>query len=468
MDLKKLFGEETDQSKIIKVLKEKSECVMEWGAIEKEYNPKLHPIVTDPELRRRKKRERVAKITYGLQKLATRRMTQMAFSIPVKRIYNIGQDEVKKQQAAAIEAIYKLARINSHNMKRFHAFFAACEICTVWFPVKVDEHNKYGFKTKFDLKCKTYTPMDKSFSKLENALLYPLMDENGRMIAMSFEYEIVSGDNKERFFQTYTSDTQKKWKEENGEWKIVPIAETLTLGKIPAIYLNRPIPIWEDTSDNVTEIELTLSQERDIIKKNSAPLVKVRGELMNAGEKKDDDAPREVYQLKGEGDVSYVTWDQQIEAMKFMVDTLKQNIEEELQLPNLSLENTKGLGAMSGEARKTLLTDAHLKVGEEAGDIIEMFEREFNVIKAYVALMNPDWKTSINELECEHIVSPFIQNDESATVDKYMKATGGKAILSQKTAIQQAGFVEDAESELKQIQDEEAVSNALNVFQTAQ
>lgn len=467
MDLKKLFNEEVEQQKIIDVLKQKSECVMEWGAIEKEYNPKLHPIVTDPELRRRKKRERVAKITYGLQKLATRRMTQMAFSIPVKRIYS-ATDELKRQQSMAIEQIYKLARINSHNMKRFHAFFAACEICTVWFPVKVEEHNKYGFKSKFDLKCKTYTPMDKRFSKMENALLYPLMDENGRMVAMSFEYEIVSGDKTEKFFQTYTSDTQKKWKEENGEWKIVSIVETLTLGKIPAIYLNRPIPVWEDTSDNVTEIELTLSQERDIIKKNSAPLVKVRGELINAGEKKDDDSPREVYQLKGDGDVSYVTWDQQIEAMKFMVDTLKQNIEEELQLPNLSMENVKTLGAMSGEARKTLLTDAHLKVGEESGDIVEMLEREFNVIKAYVAQMNPAWAGTIHELECEHVVTPFIQNDESATVDKYMKATGGKAILSQKTAIAQTGLVEDPEAELKQIQDEEAVTNALNVFTPAQ
>jgi len=153
--------------------------------------------------------------------------------------------------------------------------------------------------------------------------------------------------------------------------------------------------------------------------------------------------------------------------MKFMVSTLKQNIEEELQLPNLSLENVKGLGAISGEARKTLLTDAHLKVGEESGDIVEFFEREFNVIKAFVGEMKKDWKDSINELECEHIITPFIQNDESATIDKLMKATAGKQIMSQKEAIGQAGLVENIDAELEQIQKEELAANAVSAFPTS-
>lgn len=465
MEIKKLLSE-TDQDKVVEKLKSTKVDIMKWSQIEAEYNPQLHPIVTDPKLRKQKK-DRVAKITYGLQKLATRRMTQMAFSIPVNRIYNIGKDETRKAQAYAIEQIYKTARINSHNMKRFHAFFAACEICTVWFPVKGEAHSKYGFETKYEIRCKTFSPMSKKFSKLGQANLYPLFDDDGKLIAISFEYSILKEGNEVSHFLTYYQGGQRKWENINNKWVVTTYKEELPIKKIPAIYLNRPIPIWEDTSENITEIELTLSQERDIIKKNSAPLVKITGKLVGDN-KRDSDSPREVYQLEGDGDVAYVTWDQQIEAMKFMVDTLKQNIEEELQLPNLSLENVKGLGAMSGEARKTLLTDAHLKVGEESGDIIEMLEREFNVIKHFLSLIKPDWKDSLESLECEHVITPFIQNDEAATIDKYIKATGGKAIMSQRTAITQSGLVDDADDELELIKKEDEANNMLNMFPPAE
>lgn len=467
MDIKKIL-ELTEQNKIIEQLKLKSVEVPSWSDIETEYCPNKHPIVTDKKLRKDKRGERVARITYGLQKLVTRRMTQMAFSIPVNRLYNTGNDELKKKQAYAIEQIYKSARINTHNKSRFHAFFAACEFCTLWFPVKGQEHTRYGFKTKYELKCKTYSPMEKKLSRLEQSELYPLLDENGHMVAMSYEYTIESNGNEDRYFHTFTAGGQYKWRIVDGKWNRIDINPVLPIQKIPAVYISRPIPIWEDTSENVTEIELTLSQERDIIKKNSAPLVMISGKFVEGMAKKDDDSPREVYQLENNGSVQYVTWDQQIEAMQFMVETLKKNIDEELQLPNLSLENTKGLGAMSGEARKTLLTDAHLKVGEESGAIIELLEREFNVIKEFVAILNPEWKDSIHELDCEHVITPFTQNDETSTIDKYVKATGGKPVLSQRTAIQQTGLVDDAEAELKQIQSETAVENSITLFPTAE
>lgn len=473
MTAKEIINQDRKVEDIITDLKNKCVNVMKWSQIEKEYDPKKHPIKIDKTLRKDKLKkdgstEKVARITYGLQKLSTRRMTQMAFSIPVKRIYNVGTDETKKEQAKAIELIYKLARINSMNMKRMHAYFAACEICTVWFAVKKEQkHGKYGFETNFELKCRTYSPMDEKFSRLENATLYPLFDNIGDMIAFSFEYVVTENKKDITYFETYSKDLKKVWKKVDGQWVDVTIDIPISLGKIPAIYLTRPIPIWEDTSSNVTEIELTLSRESDIIKKNSAPLVKVTGDFSSGSEIDTSDSPREVYRLKEGGNVEYITFDQAIEAMKFMVSTMKQNIEEELQLPNLSLENVKGLGAISGEARKTLLTDAHLKVGEESGDIIEFFEREFNVIKAFVGEMKKEWKESINDLECEHIITPFIQNDESATIDKLMKATAGKQIISQKEAINQAGLVENVDAELAQIQKEEQVSKTLDTFQPA-
>ena len=44
-------------------------------------------------------------------------------------------------------------------------------------------------------------------------------------------------------------------------------------------------------------------------------------------------------------------------------------------MPNLSMTNVKSLGNIGADARKTLLADAHMKVGEEKDDIIWAFDR---------------------------------------------------------------------------------------------
>lgn len=138
-----------------------------------------------------------------------------------------------------------------------------------------------------------------------------------------------------------------------------------------------------------------------------------------------------------------------------------------VQLPDLSFENIKGLGVISGEAIKNLLTDAHLKVGDEQGVFLEFFDREFNLIKAYLRMMNPEWAEALEEVEVEHIITPFVQNDEMNEIEKSVKATGGKPVLSQKSAMKRLG-VENAEEEYNEILREEEQQNQrqmIDIFQ---
>jgi hypothetical protein len=472
MTLIEIFTKERNIAEIIADLKVKTVIVRSWAHSSKEYDPTRHEIVTNKTLRPDKRRangkiDKVARITYGLQKLSVKRMTQMAFSIPVKRVYVTGTDKTKIDQSKAIEAIYKEARINAVNSKRMHAYFAACEIATIWYVVPTETHNLYGFPTKWKLRCRSYSPMEEKFSRIEQSSIYPLKDRFGDLIALSFEY-VITEDNKEvTYFETYTKTAKFVWKQIDGEWSEVSDPSLISIEKIPAGYMSRPIPIWEDSTTTTQEIEFTLSRGSDIIKKNAAPVLVIKGELQGTTTAPEGSLAREVYQIKGDGGVEYATWQQQIEAQKFHISTLKQNVEEELQLPNLSMENMKGLGAISGEARKTLLTEAHLKVGDESGDIIEMLEREFNVIKAFVGEMNTAWKDSIGELKAEHIITPFIQNDEQATIDKLSKATGGKAMLSRKEAVNILDWVDDKEAEIAQLDLEEQQSNSVDAFTTS-
>ena len=130
------------------------------------------------------------------------------------------------------------------------------------------------------------------------------------------------------------------------------------------------------------------------------------------------------------------------------------------QMPDISFENMKGLGNIGFDARQTMLTDAHLKIGDEAGAWIEFLERECNVIKAFLKVFGPkEWQNDIDNIDVEHVITPFIQNDEMAEINRRMKANGGKAIESQLESIQRFGESDDAQATLEQIQKEEKTAS---------
>lgn len=454
---------QTDISDIISSLKKKNVIVPKWEDLRSEYDVMEHEVMTDQIERKDRKGVKAARITYGMQKLATRRMTQMAFTLPVKRTYKHGNDSLKMEQAKALERLYYKARIDSLNKKRFKAYFASCEMATIWYVVEQD-NNDYGFNSKYKLRQVTYSPMDEKFSGLEQAEIYPLFDEYGDMIALSVEFMHKEDEKEVYYFETYTSEKKYSWKKVDGVWIDNGVSK-VPIGKIQGAYINRSAPIWEDQTNNIREIEYTLSRQSDIIRRNTAPVMKVKGRLIDTPAPQSD-VSREVYQFENDGDVDYVKPPVDHESVDSFVNMLKNNIAEELQLPSLALKDITSIG-LTEESRKQILIDAHLKVGEEEGDIIEFLSREGNVLKAFLGLMNAKWKDSIGELEVEHEIVPFVMNSETTDIENLSKATGGKPIMSQRTAIQRAGYIseEEIDEEIKRIREEEEASLNTDLFQ---
>ena len=442
---------------IINDLKEKSVCVPSWDKLIKDYEPTMHDIVTDTVTRQNKVRsdgtvEQASRIYIGLEKLLTKRMTEFMFSIPVKRIYhNIEDNPTRQQIAKTIEAIYKYARIDSENIKRGNAYFASCEVFTIWYTVE-SPNTLYGFTSRYKLKCKTYSPMD-------GVKLYPLLDELGDMIAMSFEYTKKVKDEQITFFETYTANMHYKWKQEGSGWELVKSEPVATL-KIPGVYAYCSVPIYHGLSYIRKEIEYTLSRNSDVIAYNSAPILKIAGGIKGSENKGES---RRVYRVEQNGDVAYVSWAQSIEALKYHVDTLVKLFWSQSQMPDISFENMKSLGNIGFDARQTLLTDAHLKVGDESGAWIEAFERECSVIKAFLKMMNVTWKGEVDNVEVEHVITPFIQNDEKSEIEKWVTASGGKAVVSQLEAIKNLGISTDPQETLSQIQKEDETASRIRV-----
>lgn len=453
----------SSSSAIINKLKDLSISLPKWkGCLEKDYNPDKHEILGDTVRLRDKVLkdggvEKSARITVGLEKLLCKRMSEFTFAIPVKRIYsNVDDNEKRKAVVKALEAIYKTARIDSENLKRGNAFYASCQLFTVWYAVK-KPNTLYGFQSEYKLKCKTYSPMD-------NYKLYPFFDEMDDLIAMSIEYEKTVADKTITYFETYTEDSHYIWKsEEAGTWDMVnkrveedgtiTYGDELAIFKIPGVFIMRKEAIYKDVSVLRNEIEYTLSRNSNVIAYNSAPIIKVSGAVK--GQEQINESQR-IFRVENGGDVSYVSWSQAIESLKYHVDCMLKLFWQQAQMPDISFENMKSLGNIGYDARQTLLTDAHLKVGDESGSWIEFLDREANVVKAFLKLMNTELAPEVDNVDVEHVLTPFIQNDELSEINKRMKANGGKPIESQLESIQKYGQSDDASATLKQIQHEQA------------
>ncbi len=454
-----ILGNSPTDEQTIAALREKTIIVPPWrGAkgLEREYNPYRHPVMDKgkyPDRIRDGRIREVTRIPIALQRLAVSRMTSILTATPIKHIYKPENDR-QKEVARYLDKIFERTYFDTLNTERLDMLFAACEVMTLWYAVE-DRNGRYGFDSPLKLRTRLFSPT-------LGDELYPLFDETGDMTAMSVGYTRGTGRRRVQFFDTYTAARHIQWSTEGGTWAKTA-DEAITLGKIPAVYMWRPTPIWEKTSEIVSELEWTLSRNGNYICDNSKPLLAVcADEVINYGEEKDSNhESRSVAQFPAGASVSYVTWQQATESMKFHSDTLRSLFFTQLQLPDWSFEKMSLLG-LSGEAMQQLFIDARMKGTKEAARLQEPFDREVNVVKAFLKVMLPDgYSADIDALPVSVEFRPFSTTATKDIVENLIAANGGKPLASQRETVERLGWSNDVDQTLAEINDENA-GDALN------
>ena len=489
MDIQELIRRAGNGENVIGDFSAKSVTVPPWYELEKEYNPQMHPVMdkseypditiyeeqdsdsmTDEFGQPKKIKvavgvEKVSRVTYALQSLAVKRTTELCFGIPVKRQYN-PQNDRQKEISNYIEKIFDKNHIDTVNIERGRMLFASCEIMTLWYGVK-QKNDAYGFNSELKVRCVTYSPM-------QGDQLYPLFDEMGDLVALSVAYKRKVENEEVSYFDTYTAEKHIRWSNEKedksavgpqSEMRVV-LNEDINIGKIPAVYMYRPTPVWENTSWIVYEMEWAVSRNGNYLRKNSRPILMaaVSEELQFGKSPATDQAFRDIVQYPAGSDLKYVTWPGAVDNLKFYIYELRQMFFTQLQLPDWSYENMK-TSPMSGEARKQLFIDCHLKVKDESGRWLEFFDREVNVIKAFLKIMLPEeWAKDIDELPVKNVISPFTITSDADNVAILVNATGGKQLMSQETAVAKLGMVDDSADELTKIRAEQQVEQLIDTL----
>lgn len=454
-----LNSTELTSTQKLDTLKAKSVLVPQWSGakgLQGEYEPSMHPVMN-----RRLYQDiindgvvtPVTRITLNFQKLAVKRMTELVCGIPVKRVYSPENDK-QKEVAGYLEKIFTRTRIDSVNNERLTMLYAGCEVVTLWYATK-QENDAYGFHSQVKLRCCNYSPM-------QGDELYPLFDEYGDMVAMSVAYKRKVGRKTVNYFDAYTSTKHYKFSNEGGVMELVT-DEAITLMKIPAVYAYRPTPVWENQSYKVFEMEWALSRNGNYLRENSRPIFAVfaneevsYGDAPTAAEETEGGDGRaggfkDVAQFPAGSSAQYITWQQAVDNLKFYIEQLRSLFFTELQLPDWSYEKMSQQ-ALSGESRKQMFIDAQLKVKDESGRLLEFFDREVNVVKAFLKVMlGADYARDIDALQVETQITPFAINDEKDIIANLTAANGGMPIISQRESIEQLGWSDDVDQTLKEI-----------------
>ena len=453
MTIEEILNSEETAAQIIAALKEKTISVPLWRGrfgLVQEFDPTKHPVMNKskyPDIVTDEGIEYVTRVTCDLQRLAVKRMTELVTGIPVKRVYSPENDR-QKEIAGFLEKILTKNRIDSVNIERCNMLFGGCEVVTLWYAVE-QKNTLYGFDSALKIRCRNFSPM-------LGDDLYPLFDEYGDMIAMSIGYTRKNGRKLVQYFDTYTATKHIKWSTVNGDWEEVE-NENITLGKIPVSYVWRPTPIWEDTSKTVYEIEWSLSRNGNYLRENSKPLFVVfADDMISYGDEKSPNKEfRSVMQYPKGSTAQYITWAQAVENLKFYVDTLRNLFFTQLQLPDWSYEKMSQQ-ALSGESRKQMFIDAQLKVKDESGRLIEFFDREINVVKAFLKVaLGESYAADIDALNVEVQITPFTITDEADTITNLTTANGGKPLISHRESIEMYGHSTDVDKTMQEIAEED-------------
>lgn len=276
--------------------------------------------------------------------------------------------------------------------------------------------------------------------------LYPVFDEHGNMVAFGRGYTVE----KTKYVEVYTDDEIITYTKRTN-WEETDRKENM-LGKIPVIYYRREKPEWSDVQDLIERYETMLSNFADSNDYFASPIVKIKGKVNGFADKGESG---KMITMEENADASYLTWDQAPEAIKLEKETLQELIFSMTQTPDISFQQMKGLGAnVSGVALKLMFLDAALKTLRHQEVFGEALQRRINILKKGMSLISNTVEPAIN-LQVEPEFTFYMPQNDEELIRMLITATGGRAVMSRRTAVENNPFTINPEKEMEDINDDE-------------
>ena len=311
----------------------------------------------------------------------------------------------------------------------------------------------------------------KIVSPLKGDILYPYFDEDtDDLIAFGREY--TRG--KENRYDLYLMNEQgfcEIWRYINEKplqtSVILPDGqEGQTHNRTVTQYTKLPIVFWEqesgeceDTDAIITELETGFSDYLTQLGYTADPILFGKGKAMNlpakgvAGKFIETDDPA--------GDLKYLTPDNATEARDLQFRMLQKYIFSLNRSVLLDLDTLKGLGAVSGAALERYLIDVYMDGADrQMGSWGKGVQRMVNWLTSQWSLLE---NTTEKGLRIDVVFTKYSLQDDLERVTLALLANGNKPVVDLETSIGIAGLVDNVQSTMTKIKEEEAEVASSNI-----
>ena len=404
----------------------------------------------------------VVRVGIAWQKIIVERRVGFMLSDPVKTnaIYSNGEPTDKeKKLCAMVEKVLNDNKMDYRNKEILRRKLTEMEVAVIWY---------YTFdpltEPKFWLKCKVLSPT-------LGDTLYPLFDAFGSMVSFARGYKLRESGKDIEHFDVYTDALEYRYVN-RGAWKlddtllntVSETGEPITAnpipnkaGKILVEYYSQKEPVWNSVQSMISRHEVLASNHGGMNDKFGAPLLVVSGEIRGRA---DDNMTGSVLQVENGGAADYKQLASEPLSIKLEMDNLEKYIYSMSQTPNISFEQMKAMGQLSGFAVEMLFTDAHMAARAEEENFGMGIQRRLNILKKAIgALIDTSLEKEAQTLQLIPQFTPYLPKNTTELVnDLSMAVTSG--ILSKESAAEQNPFVVDPVTELTRLQTEAQNANA--------
>lgn len=293
-------------------------------------------------------------------------------------------------------------------------------------------------------------------------VMSPHFDEFGDMDA--FTWEFISVVNKKNIKNIWIFDKTMVYKYSDANESMALVSSQIHgFSKIPIVYMEQANTEWFDVEKIIDRYETSISRLVESNDYSGHPILALFGKIKSMPER-DNSGKTLNFPIETtddgkpvQGDAKFITHDNAPESVKLELNTFDNLIYSLSQTPNISFNNLKGMGAISGIAIKFMFLDSILKAKSNEGENRTIIERCLNIltdgaIKTIQASLenqavNLSWSIGFNSI---------LPNDISMLI-KDLSAGVESKIISKETAVNELNLTDDSAKELETINKENEV-----------
>lgn len=287
---------------------------------------------------------------------------------------------------------------------------------------------------------------------------YPHFDDDDDMDAFIHKYnKEIDGKNRE-CIRIYTEEEVITSVNMDGAWDQTSMPNLF--GKIPVVYADKDMPEWEDIVSTMDALEMRISRLCDTNNYFAEPILKTYGNTALPSKEtvgKQIEFPMEVDDSGNEhhGDAEYLAWQQSVESLKLEVDHEHNETYSGASTPDLSFDNLKGIGDVSGTARRFMLIDAEIKADENMEVFEPVIQRTVSIVIAGIAnITDVRLARGFEDNDIDVEFGSILPESLKEELENLSIANGGNPFNSKRTIVAHSPYTKDVEEEIKTMEEE--------------